>query len=101
MDYMALRSKQHSFTTLSGEAKNDRRVSKSRLLGRCCLSTLDTLRTQSSSRHQFQLIRSKHLGLTAFDDKRYVLEDGVRTLAYGHYRIKEIKKSKLKDNSRV
>ena len=28
-------------------------------------------------------------GLCAFDDKRYILEDGHDTLAFGHYRINE------------
>jgi hypothetical protein len=27
-------------------------------------------------------------GLCSFDDKRYILEDGISTLAYGHYRVK-------------
>jgi hypothetical protein len=26
-------------------------------------------------------------GLCAFDDKRYILEDGISTLAYGHFRV--------------
>ena len=26
--------------------------------------------------------------MCSFDDKRYILEDGISTLAYGHYRVK-------------
>lgn len=29
--------------------------------------------------------------LCAFDDKRYLLEDGIHTLAFGHYNIEEVK----------
>jgi hypothetical protein len=29
-------------------------------------------------------------GLSAYDDKKYILEDGVRTLSYGHYKLQSI-----------
>ena len=34
-----------------------------------------------------ETVQMTKLCLDAFDDKRYILENGVDTLAYGHYRI--------------
>lgn len=58
---------------------------------------IETLRNRSKTTAQFNLIRSKNHVLrtvrinkdclSAFDDKRYILSDGIRTLAYGHYKI--------------
>jgi hypothetical protein len=35
-------------------------------------------------------LSSSKRGLCAFDDKRYLLPDGVHTLAHGHYRAREL-----------
>jgi len=40
-----------------------------------------------SYKHQLYTIEVNKSGLCAYDDKRYVLEDGVSTLAHGHYKI--------------
>lgn len=55
---------------------------------------LDVLRTKAITRSQFRTFRSKNhtlqtveinkTCLNAFDDKRYILDDGISTLAYGH-----------------
>ena len=37
-----------------------------------------------SKLHKIYTYRAKKRGLCAFDDKRYILEDGIETLAYGH-----------------
>jgi len=37
--------------------------------------------------HQLHSITVNKVGLCCFDDKRYVLEDNVHTLAHGHYKI--------------
>jgi len=34
-------------------------------------------------------VEMSKLCLCAFDDKRYILDDGVRTLAYGHYSLRK------------
>jgi hypothetical protein len=60
-------------------------------------SFLQTLTKKTATQAEFYTIRS-HLhslhtvrinkeGLSPYDDKRYILADGVHTLAYGHYRI--------------
>jgi len=58
---------------------------------------LNVLNRQTTTSSRFQLFRStNHViqtleiekqCLNAFDDKRYVLSDGIHTLAYGHYSI--------------
>ena len=39
-----------------------------------------------SKQHNIITIRQQRCGLSPYDDKRYILEDGVSTMAYGHYR---------------
>ena len=35
----------------------------------------------------FELIKTKKRALCAFDDKRFLLEDGIHSLAFGHHEI--------------
>jgi len=58
------------------------------------LNVLKTLKPTPSTFRSFQsvnhVLRTVEINKTcqnAFDDKRYILNDGVGTLAYGHYRI--------------
>ena len=63
---------------------------------------LDILTNKKVVRHKMKRIRSKlnkigsydinKISLSCFDDKRYVLDDGVNTLAYFHKEIKPIQK---------
>ena len=41
-----------------------------------------------SFRNQMYTVEGTKRGLSAFDDKFYILDDGVSTLPYGHYKIK-------------
>ena len=38
--------------------------------------------------HNIHTVQQQRVGLTAYDDKRFVLEDGFNTRAHGHYRNK-------------
>jgi hypothetical protein len=59
---------------------------------------LNTLKTKTSTRANFVNFRSQlhnvetvnfsRICLSAYDDKRYVRNDGIHTYAYGHYKIK-------------
>ena len=58
---------------------------------------LDTLRNRGTTvvtsnairsfLHQLYSVEIAKRGLSAYDDKKYVLTDGIHTLSYGHYRI--------------
>lgn len=40
-----------------------------------------------SYKHKLYSIETDKLALSAYDDKRYLLDDGIESLAYGHYKI--------------
>ena len=46
-----------------------------------------TMNTFLSKNHQVQSVSINKVSLSCFDDKRYISEDGISTLAHGHYRI--------------
>ena len=50
-------------------------------------TTMSTARTIRSFNHKLYSIVIQKRGLSAYDDKKHILEDGVNTLSYGHYRI--------------
>ena len=50
-------------------------------------STEATFAAIRSTNHRLQTLQLQKTCLSAFDDKRFILGDGVSTLAYGHYRI--------------
>ena len=39
--------------------------------------------------HRVYTTRTTKTSLSAFDSKRYLLEDGIQSLAYGHYKTKQ------------
>ena len=43
-----------------------------------------------SAAHKVKTVDEIKVALSCFDDKRYILEDGIHTLAYGHYRLEEL-----------
>ena len=52
-------------------------------------SSYATFRTITSQKHAVKTQEVNKLCLSPFDDKRYILSDGVYTLAHGHFRIPE------------
>lgn len=42
-----------------------------------------------SENHHLYIVNTNKIGLCAMDDKRYILQDGMDTLAFGHYKTKE------------
>ena len=40
-----------------------------------------------SDHHKLFTYNINKIGLSAFDDKRFILDDGITTLAHGHHRI--------------
>ena len=41
-----------------------------------------------SDKHKMFTFKINKIGLSGFDDKRYFCDDGVKTLAHGHYNAK-------------
>ena len=54
-------------------------------------STIATFSTLRSQKQQIKAIELTKKCLSAFDYKRYIVNDGITTLAYGHYKIANIK----------
>ena len=46
------------------------------------------MKTKRSQNHQLGSYEINKVSLSCFDDKRYILEDGMTCYAYGHYNIK-------------
>ena len=44
-----------------------------------------------SNGHQVYTVHVRKKSFRAFDDKRHILNDGINTLAYGHYKIQSLK----------
>ena len=42
--------------------------------------------------HQIYLEKVNKIGLNPYDNKRWILLDGIQTLSYGHWRIAEYKR---------
>ena len=51
-----------------------------------------TMNTIRSDKHQISSYEINKVSLSCFDDKRYIIDDGIQSYAYGHYKIKKIKK---------
>ena len=54
-------------------------------------SSIATFSTLRSQKQQIKTIEFTKKYLSAFDDKRYILNDGITTLEYRHYKIAQIK----------
>jgi hypothetical protein len=51
------------------------------------------MNTIRSKKHNIGTYEMKKITLSCFDDKRYLLEDGVTSYAYGHHKIEDIERS--------
>ena len=50
-------------------------------------TTMVTNKTIRSLDHKLFSITIRKRGLSCFDDKKHILDDGVTTLSYGHYKL--------------
>lgn len=95
-EFIGLRSKMYSIKSGTDEKKTAKGIKKSaiRRLRHAKYKdallngtvTLETMRTIRSMNHELFTLEVNKVGLCAFDDKRYVLEDKFTTRAHGHYR---------------
>ena len=98
-EFVGLRSKMYSYTKVDGSGGKTAKGVKKSVVRKDVKheNYKDTLFKQQHMRHTMRAIRSdRHqlysyelnkTSLSCFDDKRYILDDGVHTLAYGHCRI--------------
>jgi hypothetical protein len=98
-EFVGLRSKMYSLVTFDNdEKKTAKGVTKATLKNHIIHKNyFDTLVLGTTSRHLMHTFRSENhkiysleqnkVSLSAYDDKRYLLADGITSYAYGHYAI--------------
>ena len=101
-EFVGLRAKLYSFKTEEGEENKKCKGIKKAVVAKSirhenyktCLQTgKEQLRRQTiirSYEHNLYLEEVNKIALSAADDKRYLLKDSYDTLAWGHYKIKEM-----------
>ena len=52
-----------------------------------------TMKTIQSNNYQLGSYELNKVSLSCFDDKRYLLDDGIKSYAYSHYKINKLKQS--------
>lgn len=100
MQFVGLKSKLYSLLVREDEPRKmaakgiKRSFVKTRVTHEMYLKTLQDkvitharFRTFRSRNHVLQTVVNNKICLSAFDDKRYILNDGISSLAYGHYKI--------------
>jgi len=97
-EFIGLRSKMYAFKVENKEKRNAKGITKCVVAKELKFNDYkETLFNNTKTFKDINLIRShKHnvytvavnkLALDSLDDKRYILEDGISTLAWGHYKI--------------
>ena len=100
-EFVGLRAKLYSFVMDDGEETKKCKGIKKQVVEssirhehyKTCLTTgKEQLRKQNilrSYNHEVYTEEVNKIALSALDDKRYILSDGMHTLAWGHYKIKD------------
>ena len=99
IDFVGLKSKMYSYRTENKENKTAKGVRKNVIKSELSLSDyLHTLQKCNTMRHKMRTIRSEYhqissyqinkVSLSPFDDKRYILDDGISSYAYWNHKIK-------------
>ena len=100
IEFVGLKSKMYSYKTENKENKTAKGVKKNVIKSELSLSDYhDTLFNCTTMRHKMRTIRSEYhqissyqinkVSLSPFDDKRYILDDGISSYAYGQHKIKK------------
>ena len=100
-EFVGLRAKLYSFVMDGGEESKKCKGIKKQVVENsithedyktCLLTGKEQLRKQNiirSYEHEVYTEEVNKIALAAGDDKRYMLENGIHTLAWGHYKIKD------------
>ena len=98
-EFVGLRAKLYSYKMDKGEEDKKCKGIKKRVVEKsithedyktCLLTGKEQLRKQNiirSYNHEVYTEEVNKVALSAEDDKRYILDDGIHTLAWGHYKI--------------
>ena len=98
-EFVGLRAKLYSYKMFEGEESKKCKGIKKRVVEKsithedyktCLLTGKEQLRKQNIIRsydHEVYTEEVNKVALSAEDDKRYILDDGIHTLAWGHYKI--------------
>ena len=97
-EFVGLRSKLYAYKLNGEEEKNWKGIKKNVVkrsisfedYKRCLFSREEQMRRMSVIRSRFHEMYTEEINKTALssnDDKRFILADGIHTLAYGHWRI--------------
>ena len=97
-EYVGLRAKMYSILWSQGTVKTckginravNKLVLKHNMYKDCLMQTdyrVDSMVRIGSEAHILYTYKGNKISLSPFDDKRYVLDDKISTLAYGHYQI--------------
>jgi len=100
-EFVGLRAKMYSIKTKNNESKRakgiKRNVVRNNIVHNDYKDTLFdsgrshiAMNTIRSDKHIIMSYKLNKIGLSCYDDKRYILDNGRDTLAYGHYKIKKI-----------
>lgn len=91
--YSILKDEEHSKATAKGIKKNViKRLTHNEFKAAIFGTTTEELQQKAtfnlirSTGHQLNSIKITKTGLCGYDDKRYILDDNVHTLAHGHYK---------------
>ena len=97
-EFVGLRAKMYSLKTKKEEMKKAKGVKKNLVKKGInhqdyvdCLfeerKFMHTMQTIRSFKHQLYTIKQNKVSLSPYDDKRYLLDDGVSSLPYEHFRL--------------
>ena len=99
-EFVGLRPKMYSFNVMGGKSKKTSKGVKRKVVAgiqhqsyKDCLMNRTIMYSRMnqirSYNHDVYSIEMRKISESPFDDKRYVLENGVDTIAHGHYEIQE------------
>ena len=100
LEFIGLRAKMYSFRSSAKETKKLKGIKASVVKREIhfkhyknCLfnkerhnATMNVFRVKL---HKVQSVRQNKVSLSCYDDKRYLLDDSISSLAYGHYKLRD------------
>ena len=97
-EFVGLRAKVYAFKSNEEETKKLKGIKRSVVKQEihfahyksCIINRIQykhTMNTFKSTKHELQTIAINKTSLSCYDDKRYICNDGIRTLPHGHYSL--------------